>query len=351
MSLVLRLGASRLGTPLIWENAANSHIYVSGQSGQGKSFFLRHCAAQLPEQGVRCVVFDYTGDLRRFAEGGTAAGETPCSCLDVRTQVGIDPFRPLPLQREHPEQPSDIAARIAELILSSYSARGGTQQLRLRDALERFIARGNTRSGFSGLADQIRRSGSARDMAATLLRLQDLAKLLPGASRTFSWNLNSPGITVLRFGALPDLFSQAAVTQFLLLDLWGEKLSLGAAGCPAVAVLDECQRFRFAENSIFTRILREGRKLQFSGWFASQWIDDRAAAAALAQAALQVCFYPGADRISAMARRLAHDGLPPETYKKLLQGLAVGEYLYKAARGRPIVGRVPPPPPGPENAK
>ena len=153
MSLVLRLGASRLGTPLIWENAANSHIYVSGQSGQGKSFFLRHCAAQLPEQGVRCVVFDYTGDLRRFAEGGTAAGETPCSCLDVRTQVGIDPFRPLPLQGEHPEQPSDIAARIAGLILSSYSARGGTQQLRLRDALERFIARENTRSGFSGLAD------------------------------------------------------------------------------------------------------------------------------------------------------------------------------------------------------
>lgn len=41
MSIKIRLGCSRLGSELVWDDAPNSHIYISGKSGQGKSYFLK----------------------------------------------------------------------------------------------------------------------------------------------------------------------------------------------------------------------------------------------------------------------------------------------------------------------
>lgn len=87
MDFTLYLGASRMGTELTWSGASNSHLYISGQSGRGKSFFLKHCIVQLPRQGVRCIVFDYGGDLHPY--------DIPCNTMDVRAQVGVNPFRPL----------------------------------------------------------------------------------------------------------------------------------------------------------------------------------------------------------------------------------------------------------------
>ena len=119
----------------------------------------------------------------------------------------------------------------------------------------------------------------------------------------------------------------------------------------SVVVLDECQRFRFTENSIFMRILREGRKYHFSGWFASQWIRERGTAEALDQAALKALFYPGEERINALARRLACGGDSASDYKKLLRNLGVGEFLYIDSKGNPIINCVPRMEEGRERAK
>ena len=333
MDFTLYLGASRMGTELTWSGGSNSHLYISGQSGRGKSFFLKHCITQLPQQGVRCIVFDYAGDLQYLG--------VPCDHLDVRTQVGINPFRPLLLGQNCHERPYDTAARVAEIVMSISSIRGSMQQSGLRNVLKDYISKGNTQSGFSGLVTQIQDDPElARAMVPTLLRLQDLDNLLSAASQNFSWALDQPGITVLRFDALPNLSSQTMMTQFLLFDLWSEKLSRSESGCPVVVVLDECQRFRFTEDSIFTRILREGRKYHISGWFASQWIQDKGTAEALNQAALQAYFYPGHDRVNTLAKRLAHGTPYAEDYKMLLRELKIGEFLYIDTGGRPIVNCV-----------
>lgn len=291
MDFTLCLGKSRMGTKLIWSGASNSHLYVSGQSGRGKSCFLKHCITQLPQQGVHCFVFDYAGDLQHLG--------VPCDSLDVRTQVGIDPFRPLPIGVNSMEQPYDTAVRVAETVLSVGSIRGSLQQVCLRNVLKDYITQGSTRSGFSGLIAKIQCNPElAQTMAPTLLRLQDLDNLLPPVSQTVSWALEKPGITVLRFDTLPNISAQTLMTQFLLFDLWAEKLSRSETSCPVVVVLDECQRFCFTENSIFMRILREGRKYHFSGWFASQWISDKGTVEALDQAALKAFFYVN-DAVSA----------------------------------------------------
>lgn len=334
MDFTLYLGASRMGTELTWSGASNSHLYVSGQSGRGKSFFLKHCIVQLPQQGVRCIVFDYAGDLHQLG--------VPCDNLDVRTQTGVDPFRPLLLGQNCREQSYDTAARVAEVVMSVGSIRGSLQQVGLRNVLKDYIARGDTRFGFSGLVSKIQNDPEmARTMVPSLLRLQDLGNLLPPVSQNFSWGLEQPGITVLHFDTLPNLSAQTMLTQFLLFDLWSEKLSQGEDSCPVVVVLDECQRFRFAESSIFSRILREGRKYHFSGWFASQWISDKGTVESLNQAALQAYFYPGDNRVNALAKQLAHGTRPAADYRTLLCGLRVGEFLYTDSRGTPIINCVP----------
>lgn len=150
--------------------------------------------------------------------------------MDVRTQVGVNPFRPLLWGENCRERPYDTAARVAEVVMSIGSIRGILQQVGLRNVLKDYIARGDTRSGFSGLVSQIQNDPElARTMAPTLLRLQDLDNLLPPVSQDFSWGLEQPGITVLRFDTLPNLSAQTFMTQFLLFDLWSEKLSGGRA--------------------------------------------------------------------------------------------------------------------------
>lgn len=336
MDFVLSLGTSRMGTPLTWAAASNSHLYVSGQSGQGKSCFLKHCIAQLPRQGVRCIVFDYGGDLHPY--------DIPCDTMDARTQVGVNPFRPLLWGENCRERPYDTAARVAEVVMSVGSIRGSLQQAGLRNALKDYIDRGPTLSSFSGLVTQIQNDPDlTRSMTPTLLRLQDLANLLPSVSQDFSWGLEHPGITILSFNTLPNISAQAILTQFLLFDLWSEKLSQGKDSCPVVVVLDECQRFHFTENSIFNRILREGRKYHFSGWFASQWINDKETVEALNQAALQAYFYPGNDRVDIFAKHLAHGTYLATNYRTLLRSLGVGEFLYIDSQGRPVVNCVPQP--------
>ena len=61
----------------------------------------------------------------------------------------------------------------------------------------------------------------------------------------------------------------------------------------------------------------------------------------LNQAALQAYFYPGNDRVNALADRLAHGTHSTEDYKKLLRGLGSGEFLYADSEGRPVINRVP----------
>ena len=89
MDYTLDLGYSRSSTKLSWKNASNGHVYISGQSGQGKSYFLKRCISQLPQQFVRCIVFDYVSDFWDL--------DASCEHLDMEVQAGIDPFRSLTL--------------------------------------------------------------------------------------------------------------------------------------------------------------------------------------------------------------------------------------------------------------
>ena len=180
--------------------------------------------------------------------------------------------------------------------------------------------------------------GRARKMEATIARLRDLGRFFPGSGHGVDWKLREPGIKVLQFDTILDRAVQTVITEVLLADLWGEKLSSGNDTCPVVVVVDECQRFRFREESVLTRILREGRKYHLSGWFASQWIDDKVALKALDQAALRAYFYPGGRNVCKLAKVLCSTSQHRKALTQLISQLEVGYFLYQDRQGRCLIG-------------
>lgn len=66
MDMQLTLGTTLSGVPILWNDADNPHISVVGQSGSGKSYFLKGLLEQAAHTGAHCIVFDYTADLRDY---------------------------------------------------------------------------------------------------------------------------------------------------------------------------------------------------------------------------------------------------------------------------------------------
>lgn len=62
-SLKLNLGRSASGGTVWLRQPSNPHIYISGRSGSGKSFFLKHLLRQALEQDTLCLVLDYSDDF------------------------------------------------------------------------------------------------------------------------------------------------------------------------------------------------------------------------------------------------------------------------------------------------
>lgn len=89
------------------------------------------------------------------------------------------------------------------------------------------------------------------------------------------------------------------------------------------------------------RILREGRKFRIGGWFATQWLDNKTAIAALGQAAFRANFRPEDVNIPALAKQLAQTSGTPVQWQKLLRALKPGQFLYSRRDGRVIQVNVP----------
>ncbi len=66
MSIELRPGHTPSSHAVIWRDADNPHLYLSGQSGTGKSFLLKKLLAQAVDLGALALVLDYTCDFSLY---------------------------------------------------------------------------------------------------------------------------------------------------------------------------------------------------------------------------------------------------------------------------------------------
>lgn len=343
MDFTLNLGRSMSGVPLLWENAPNNHIYLSGQSGNGKSFAIREYITQAAKQGCRIVVFDCSGDYnnRWKCEVLSDAGYS-VSVINVRDMLRIQPFRAMKLTEDYTEGSADIADRVSEMLADAYQLKGQKQRVALRTTLRSYLTSIDDvqKAGIADFCTYVEHDDRLfTELEPIMLRLGDMSRIYCDAAENIDWALNNPGISVLQFNTLPYRDMQVLTTELLLSDLWVTKLEAEHA-CPVVVVIDECQRFRFRESSMLVRILREGRKYCFSGFFSSQWISDKQAVQALEQAALRGFFFPGNANIYVLAEHLGCDKKEKIVLANLMQRMNIGDYLYRDSSGRIILNHV-----------
>lgn len=347
MKEMLKIGTSASGEVLTWTDAANSHAFISGCSGTGKSYSMRKMIHQLPDLGVRCIVLDASNDWTGLAISPANAGEVgqAVDIIDVKDKsFSINPLHQLKLSDSFTEDWNDVASRLADTMRVAYKL-SDIQSVYMMTAVHEFAHTkkySKTISGFLRWAKTDLDKDRRKRIDISLARLEHLSRTIHCSEDSYHWNLDTPGITVLDFSKVIAEGQQALLVELILGELWSQRLgSVNGQNVPIVLVIDECQKFKFRSNSFLTKILREGRKYQFSGWFASQWISDPDTLSALEQAAFHAYFRPEAGNLHKLAKNLsAGDKRKEVRYEKTLAKLGIGQFLYHTPSGHPVVAYV-----------
>lgn len=333
MSLELNLGRTPSGIPIILRNPENPHVSISGRSGSGKSFLLRQLIEQAVQQRALCIVLDYTSDFTDYTTDGI-----PIQRIDVTSPA----FTMNPLVRAD-GQSLDQCVQQLLCLLHSVFRMGPRATMGLRDTCKKYLQIGGipTIKGLLEYATGVKKSGTG--LAAALDPLALLASQIHSGPVPISLNLTTPGLVILDFCQIIDVDLKKFVVELLLQAVWTQRTTRPLLGMPPlVLILDECQNLAWGQNSMSIRILREGRKYDIAGWFASQWINRTEAIAALGQAALQAHFRPDDQNVRQLARRLCPTGGSAlARYQTLIQSLRRGQFLYQAPSGRVLKVLVP----------
>ena len=89
--------------------------------------------------------------------------------------------------------------------------------------------------------------------------------------------------------------------------LMTRRISLTAVPAKAVIGKKALIAMSGVNGSLMKHILCEGHKYGLAGWFASQWISDKEAVAALEQASLRVHFRPDKENARLLVKRLSQE--------------------------------------------
>lgn len=321
----LRLGKMSMGTALEYSTKGNAHVFMSGKSGYGKSWEMRLLVKQIPEQHGRTIILDFSGDFQKpYPE--QEWDPKKAEIIDVRSgDFGLNPF-----VRKEGETADDVADRVMDMLESGLKLTP-SQWAYVRDIIAEGLESGSIAS-IADIIERIKMDANEYGVAQRLLpKVRSLGRLLPKGGKKIDWRVDEPGITIVDLSKIRDRTARAILTEMILSTICDLRMA-GEPGDknPLVIALDECQHLRFNEHDQEVRILREGRKYGVSGWFATQWIHDKTALAALGQADLHLYFKPAEDDLHKTAMKLANgDRKQVVDCEKRLAGLKVGQFLYR----------------------
>ena len=179
-------------------------------------------------------------------------------------------------------------------------------------------------------------------LSAALEPVELLSSILHCENEFLSLDLNAPGLTILGFEKFEDVRLRATLIELILSAIWSTWTAHPHHNHPLVLLLDEAQNLNWTPSGMPIRILREGRKHQLAGWFATQWISKPEAEAALTQAALQAHFRPDDAHVLPLAKQLSQGNREQVAqWRNIICSLRRGQFLLQRPGGKVVVVCVP----------
>ena len=226
----------------------------------------------------------------------------------------------------------DVATRFVSIIGSVYNQLGIQQ----RNAIYQAVLMGLDKNGVMDLKD-LEQELINQDSAVASNALSQLKVFIDknpfDSVNDFDWSdINYPSsvVTVIQLtGINKDI--QKIITEMILWDLWYYKTSNGGdEKQPFAVILDECQNLSFGNDSPCTKILQEGRKFGWSGWFATQFLKgklDNNAINMLQNSEEQIYFNPPDNSVDTIAKTLTKDNADKKYWESKLSDLKKGQCI------------------------
>ncbi len=299
----------------------NPHVLILGESGTGKTYAISCLTAELAQQGVVSIVFDYGQGFSPKALADEFANAThPVELHADRDGVNINPLQIFPSDLHGPV---NVAQRVADTFARVYKKIGVQQHAILRQAvldvmadagilqnepntwtadLPAFSAVQNKLDDYASnpLNPQSRNASTASSHISTLFVFNTFR---PGGQR-LSWTdmlAARNRVVVIQLKGLEHTLERA-VTEFMLFNLIGFIEAMGPAPLRCFVVLDEAHKLSFDRGSPVEKLLREGRKFGLGLILASQQPEDFSPVA-FANTATKIVFQVGDER-STISRQL-----------------------------------------------
>lgn len=352
------LGESRQkGERISWnytnKNMANRHLLITGKSGQGKTYAIQGLLLECSRAGIPAVIFDYTegfttkklNDLFK-EQMGDKIKQKPIKY----TKMPINPFerhkvdiheildddvlstlREEEIREISMEDAVAVSTRLADILTHVYDF-GPQQYSAIYTACKSGLEKYKEDMNFEYFRQELENINSKE--ATSVLR-----KITPfldtdifRTKATMDWGdmlYNKGMVTVIQLTQIPrDM--QIAVTEFILWDMWYYSVLNGEEKNPFIVVLDEAQNLDFGEKSAANKILTEGRKFGWSGWFATQFLKGRLKEdeiGRLQQASQRIYFRPPDNEIVSMAQSIDQDKSHTSEWVNRLNNLNKGECI------------------------
>ena len=327
---------------IYWEyghpELANRHLLISGKSGQGKSYFIQCLLLELSRKGISNIIFDYTDGFKnsklepQFKE---QLGDSLEQFLVARDKFPINPFKRNQKELDEDvyidEDDIDIAERIKGVFSSVFKDLGIQQQNAIYEAVLRGLDKYGDNMNLELMLEELdAESGPAKTARSQIKPLIDKNPFRSDAQYNWSELLSHKGkvFIVQLTGYSREV--QMMITEFILWDLWNYQLNHGDKNKPLPVILDEAQNLDHRESSPSAKILTEGRKFGWSGWYATQSFRGQFAIDEISRlqgSSQKIYFMPPENEISSIAANLAQDSHARKEWERKLSTLKKGQCI------------------------
>ena len=285
-------------TPEDTQDVPNPHMMIMGESGSGKTYSVQCLTAELAQQDIPSIIFDYGQGFETQELDETYRSYTkPKEYLLGEDGIPLNPLRIFPADAHGPKS---VATRLSDVFDAVY-ALGPIQRRVLIDAILLSFER-------AGISSENRNTWEKQPPSIETLQtvLEDLSgdKSYPNAKNAvglaarlttffmlasfskdetgWSWDRllgdHDHRIHILQFRGLEGK-TQRVLVEVLLWHLFFFLKSKGQSQLRMYCILDEAHHLSFRDGGPINTLLREGRKFGLGIMFASQQPEDFSEAA------------------------------------------------------------------------